>query len=415
MKKFNLFTLCLIAAMGGLLFGYDFGVIGTAEPFYIKPEVFDLAAKGREWWRGFAMASAVLGCIFGAVVLMPLPDRWGRKPSLVLAAALFTLSAIWTMFAFSFWSFVGARALGGIGVGLASNVSPVYIAEISPPEKRGSLVAVNQLTIASGIGIAQLVNFLIDKYLGGDGWGWRIMFGAEAIPALAFFCLALVMPESPMWLASRQASAAKPSRNWFDGFNRHVVGLVAIGVFLAAYQQWCGFNILLNFPKDVFGDAGYGVSAVLFNQVIVGGVNFLLTIAAILLVDRWGRRPLMLLGAGGIAVLYAILGTMYHNGVTGMPIVACVLVVCACFSLTLGPITWVLLSELFPTRVRGTAMSICVATLWTGTFTLQQTFPPIRKAMGMDGAFWLYAAICVAAVVVIAVFLRETKGRALEQ
>ena len=409
MTKGKIWFYAIVAALGGFLFGFDTIVINGAEGGI--QEVWKLSGS----MHGLVISSALWGTVIGSLAGGRISDRLGRKRTLFGVGMFFFVSAVWSGLASGPLAMIVARFIGGLGVGVSTIAAPVYIAEISPPEKRGSLVAVNQLTIASGIGIAQLVNFLIDKYVGGDGWGWRMMFGAEAIPALAFFCMALIMPESPMWLASREANAAKPSRNWFDGFNKHVIGLVAIGVFLAAYQQWCGFNILLNFPKDVFGDAGYGVSAVLFNQVIVGGVNFILTIAAILLVDRWGRRPLMLLGAGGIAVLYTILGFMYHHGVTGMPIVACVLTVCACFSLTLGPITWVLLSELFPTRVRGTAMSICVATLWTGTFTLQQTFPPIRKAIGMDGAFWLYAAICVAAVVVISVFLRETKGRALEQ
>jgi len=435
MKKYNLYFLCLIAAMGGLLFGYDFVVIGGAKPFY-EP-YFNLVGDGKEWLRGAAMSSAVFGCIIGAVAFLPLPDRWGRKPSLVLAAALFTVSAIWTAFATSFWSFMGARVLGGLGMGLASNVSPVYIAEVSPPEKRGAMVAVNQFTIVIGIAGAQLANYIIYCITGGDGLGWRIMFGAETVPALAFFILSLIMPESPMWLESRLASTTGTTgvppveraalntgttgvspvekRGWFDGFgNRHVLGLLALGVFLAAFQQWCGINVVFNYAEEVFKAAGYNVSGVMLNQVITGAVNFVATIVAIWLMDRWGRRPLMLLGAGGLAIIYGVLGAGYHFHITGLLMLVCVLAACACFSLTLGPTVWVLLSELFPTRVRGTAMSICVATLWTCTYLLTLTFPPINKAVGPNGSFWLYGIICAVAFVVIFLFQHETKGRVLE-
>ncbi len=419
--------LCLIAAMGGLLFGYDYIVVAGAKPFY---EPF-FGLVGDAWKSGFAMSSAVFGCIIGAVAFMRLPDKWGRKTALLLSAFFFTASAVWTAFASTFASFILARVLGGLGIGIASNASPVYIAEVSPPEKRGALVSLNQLTIVIGFIIAQAANLVIYNsapVAAGatadvirESWngqiGWRLMFGAETIPALAFFILTWTIPESPMWLESRrqvgELQSAEAKSDWMALFDKKVMGIVALGVFLAVFQQWCGINVVFNYAEDVLKAAGYDVSGVMFNQVIIGTVNCLSTIFAILLVDRWGRRPLMLTGAGGLAVLYTILGLCYHYHVTGVGVLLVVLGAVSCFAITLGPITWVLLSEIFPTRVRGTAMSIAVAALWVGCYTLTLSFPPINKAVGADGSFWLYAAVCAVGCVVIHFFVRETKGQTL--
>lgn len=405
MSRAKLMMVCLVAAMGGLLFGYDWVVIGGAKPFY-EP-YFGLADPSKAWEAGFAMGSAVLGCIAGAVGLGWLPDRFGRKPSLVLAAVFFTASALWTAFACSFWSFVAARILGGIGIGLASNVSPVYIAEVSPPEMRGRLVSLNQMTIVLGIIFAQLANYLVFRMVASDV-SWRVMFGAEAVPAALFLLLAFFIPESPRWRGTGGAVSEKLPCQW-----RSVWSVLALGVFLAAFQQWCGINVVFNYAEEIFRAAGYDVSGVMFNQVITGVVNCVFTVAAMCLVDRWGRRPLMLLGAGGLAVLYAILGGCYYFEVKGVAVLAVVMAAIACYAMTLAPITWVVLSEIFPDRVRGTAMSVAVASLWISCFGLTLTFKPINVAFGAAGTFALYAAICVVGFAVVARFLRETKGREL--
>ena len=189
--------------------------------------------------------------------------------------------------------------------------------------------------------------------------------------------------------------------------------VLALGVFLAAFQQWCGINVVFNYAEEIFKAAGYDVSGVMFNQVITGVVNCVFTVAAMCLVDRWGRRPLMLLGAGGLAALYAILGCCYHFEVKGVAVLAVVLAAIACYAMTLAPITWVVLSEIFPDRVRGTAMSVAVASLWVSCFGLTLTFKPINVAFGAAGTFWLYAAICAVGFAVIRCFLKETKGREL--
>ena len=412
MSRARLMMICLVAAMGGLLFGYDWVVIGGAKPFY-EP-FFGLDDPSKAWEAGFAMSSAVLGCIGGAVGLGWLPDRFGRKPSLILSAVLFTVSAIWTAFAGGYASFVAARILGGLGIGLASNVSPVYIAEVSPPESRGRLVSVNQLTIVLGIIFAQLANYIVFRTAPSD-ISWRIMFGAEAVPAALFLVLAFFIPESPRWRATQVELAPRPLANATLGerASSPFIGVLALGVFLAAFQQWCGINVVFNYAEEIFKAAGYDVSGVMFNQVITGVVNCVFTVAAMCLVDKWGRRPLMLLGAGGLAVLYSILGGCYYFEVKGIVVLVVVMAAIACYAMTLAPITWVVLSEMFPDRVRGTAMAVAVASLWTSCFGLTLTFKPINVALGAAGTFWLYAAICVVGFLVVARFLRETKGRAL--
>ena len=412
MSRARLMMICLVAAMGGLLFGYDWVVIGGAKPFY-EP-FFGLDDPSKAWEAGFAMSSAVLGCIGGAVGLGWLPDRFGRKPSLILSAVLFTVSAIWTAFAGGYASFVAARILGGLGIGLASNVSPVYIAEVSPPESRGRLVSVNQLTIVLGIIFAQLANYIVFRMAPSDV-SWRIMFGAEAVPAALFLVLAFFIPESPRWRATQVELAPRSLANATLGerASSPFIGVLALGVFLAAFQQWCGINVVFNYAEEIFKAAGYDVSGVMFNQVITGVVNCVFTVAAMCLVDRWGRRPLMLLGAGGLAVLYSILGGCYYFEVKGIAVLVVVMAAIACYAMTLAPITWVVLSEMFPDRVRGTAMTVAVASLWTSCFGLTLTFKPINVALGAAGTFWLYAAICVVGFFVVARFLRETKGRAL--
>ena len=414
MSKAKLMMVCLVAAMGGLLFGYDWVVIGGAKPFY-EP-YFGLNDPSKAWESGFAMGSAVLGCIGGAIGLGWLPDRFGRKPSLIFSAICFTVSALWTAFATGYWSFIAARILGGVGIGLASNVSPVYIAEVSPPEMRGRLVSVNQLTIVLGIIFAQLANYLVFRTVTSD-ISWRVMFGAETVPAALFLVLAFFIPESPRWHAAvagrppyrgDAAVAGRPPYRW-----RSVWPILALGVFLAAFQQWCGINVVFNYAEEIFKAAGYDVSGVMFNQVITGIVNCAFTIAAMCLVDKWGRRPLMLLGAGGLAVLYTILGCCYHFEVKGVAVLVVVMAAIACYAMTLAPITWVVLSEIFPDRVRGTAMSVAVAALWISCFGLTLTFKPINEALKAAGTFWLYAAICVVGFVVTAFFLKETKGREL--
>ncbi len=451
MKSDNryIWTISLIAALGGLLFGYDWVVIGGAKPFYEK--FFALSDPAMQGW---AMSCALIGCLAGAVLSGGLSDRFGRKRLLALSASLFAVSSLGTALAGSFHAFVAWRMLGGVAIGLASNLSPMYIAEISPAGMRGKLVSINQLTIVIGIVLAQTANWLIARPVPPDAtaadilnsWngqaGWRWMFGVTAIPSLLFLTGTLAVPESPRWLAMRgkrdkaldilaklggdsYAGGAmeeieatlvrdRETARFRDLVDARLVPVLSLGVGLAIFQQWCGINVIFNYAEEVFSAAGYKVSDILFNIVITGAVNLVFTFVAIASVDKAGRRFLMLIGAAGLAAIYSLLGFCYRIHSQGLHVLLLVVAAIGCYSCSLAPVTWVVISEIFPNRIRGAAMSVAVSALWAACFVLTYTFPLLNRNLGPAGTFWIYAAICVAGFLFIAARLPETKGRTLE-
>ncbi len=449
-KKYIL-GLTLVSAMGGLLFGYDWVVIGGAKPFYER--FFDIT--GSPHLQGWAMSSALIGCLFGALSSGFFSDRLGRKIPLIGAAALFTISALGTGASNEFSVFIFYRLLGGLGIGIASAVSPMYIAEISPAHLRGRLVAINQLTIVIGILAAQVINYLIaDKVPTGatdemivqswnGQWGWRWMFWAETIPASLFFFLAFFIPESPRFLTKSgrsEASArilekiggpeyaravekdivktlekASSKIDWKALRAKKIRPILVLGIVLAMFQQWCGINVIFNYAEEVFTSAGYTVTDMLLNIVITGTVNLIFTLVAMRMVDSWGRRKMMLLGSLGLAVIYSTLGSSYYFGIQGFAILSLVVMAIAVYALTLAPVTWVVLSEIFPNRIRGAAMAIATTSLWIASFGLTFTFPLLNNALNAYGTFWLYALICVAGFLFIFNKLPETKGKSLEE
>jgi sugar porter (SP) family MFS transporter len=441
----------LVSAMGGLLFGYDWVVIGGAKPFY---ERF-FAIANSPYLQGWAMSSALIGCLFGALISGYLTDRFGRKTPLIIAAALFTISAIGTGAVSLFTPFIVYRLIGGLGIGLASAISPMYIAEISPAKMRGRLVSINQLTIVIGILAAQIINFLIaDKVSEGvsdleivQSWngqmGWRWMFWAETLPAFAFFVLAFFIPESPRFLAKSGKSEAAFSIlkrigghdyalqeqqeiaetlhgtdskiDWKALKSKKVRPVLVLGIVLAVIQQWCGINVIFNYAEEIFTSAGYSVGDMLFNIVITGTVNLIFTLLAMRMVDSWGRRKLMLLGFSGLAFIYLILGFSFFLEIKGLVILVLVMVAIATYAMTLAPITWVVLSEIFPNRIRGAAMALATTALWSACFVLTLTFPILNKLLDASGTFWLYGFICLSGFLFILKKLPETKGKSLEE
>lgn len=440
MNKRFVYFICLVAAMGGLLFGYDWVVIGGAKPFY---EVY-FGIADSPTMQGLAMSVALIGCMIGATLCGSLADRIGRRWLLIVSSLIFFFSALGTGAFNSFTAFLCARFVGGIGIGVASGLSPMYIAEVSPSDIRGRLVSLNQMTIVLGILGAQVTNWLIaDDIQGGiitaDSWnalmGWRWMFWAAAVPSATFFLLALFVPESPRWLLlkGRRKDAEqiirrlgygelefpedvadnRPADGGMKALGRHAK-VLSLGLFIAVFQQWCGTNVIFNYAQEIFQSAGYEVGDVLFNIVITGIANVVFTIVAINTVDRWGRRSLMLLGAGGLCLVYLALGCCYYLQVTGVFMIVLVVAAIGCYAMTLGPCTWVLISELFPNSIRAVAVSICTFALWVGSSTLTYTFPFLNSALGSYGTFWIYSAVCAAGFLLLYRQLPETKGMRLE-
>jgi sugar porter (SP) family MFS transporter len=442
----------LVAAMGGLLFGYDWIVISGTDIFYEAH--FNLTSSLQIGW---AKSSALLGCLIGALVAGALSDRFGRKWLLFFSALLFAVTSVATALAGSFSLFILWRIFGGAAIGLASNLSPMYIAEVAPAQARGKLVSLNQLTIVIGILLAQFVNWRIaslhplpdqptveqiaGSWAGQTGWRW--MFGVTVVPSLLFLAGMIFVPESPRWLAKNhcpdcarsvlakiggndyanaalaeiQATLVNETRkvNFRELWEPKMKKILLLGVALAVLQQWCGINVIFYYAKDVFKDAGFKVADILINIVCIGSVNLLATLVAMRTVDRWGRRPLMLFGYAGLAVLFLVMGCLFMLQVHGVLVLALVLAAIACYAMSLAPITWVLISEIFPNRIRGAAVSVAVTCLWIACFVLTETFPILREHLGAALTFWIYAAICVFGFVLFKLRLPETKGRTLEQ
>ena len=437
-SKSFLYFICAVSAMGGLLFGYDWVVIGGAKPFY---ELY-FGIADSPLMQGVAMTTALVGCLVGAMVAGAAADKYGRKPLLMTSAVLFTVSAIATGLFNDFTLFNIARFIGGIGIGVASALAPMYIAEVSPAEIRGRMVSLNQMTIVLGILGAQIVNMLLardtavaESQAWNVEWGWRWMFWAETVPAALFLLMSFFIPESPVYkqlkaqsIMFRSSSAGLQGKNgqcsMVNG-QKHEAGLgelfqqkygkvLLLGLVIAVFQQWCGTNVIFNYAQEIFVGAGFDVDGMFINIVITGIANVVFTFVALYTIEKWGRRTLMLIGAGGLGLIYLTLGTCYFMGMTGMLMVALVVAAISVYAMTLGPVTWTLLAEIFPHRVRGIAMATCTFALWVGCCTLTFSFPSMNAALGSSGTFWIYSGICVCAFIYLLRNCPETKGKSLE-
>ncbi len=443
-----LWMIASVAALGGLLFGYDWVVIGGARPFY--EAYFHLTTPSSIGW---ANSCALLGCFVGSLSAGRLSDRLGRKKALLISAFLFAVSSLLTGWAQSFPSFILWRIIGGVAIGLASNVSPTYIAEISPASWRGRLVSLNQFSLVIGIVGAQVVNWRIAERVSNAGavtsaswnaqFGWRWMFTAVAVPALLFLVLTPFIPESPRWLIKKDeekkalrvltsigglrygdielTSIRNSLASAFESgkigalFSSPLRSLLLIGICLAVLQQWCGINIIFNYAAEIYRSAGYGISDVMFNIVITGAVNLVFTVIAMLLVDSLGRRRLMLFGCIGVGASHLLASLAYRAGWQGFWVLVLTLAAIAFYAVSLAPVTWVLITELFPNSVRATAVSISVAALWVSSFVLTYTFPFFSDAFGTSRVFLLYGGICLLGLIFVYFCVPETKGQSLEQ
>ena len=427
MNKGFLYFICAVSAMGGLLFGYDWVVIGGAKPFY---ELY-FSIGDSPVMQGVAMTTALIGCLFGAMVAGAAADKYGRKPLLMVSAVLFTVSAIGTGLFSDFTLFNIARFIGGVGIGVASALAPMYIAEVSPTEIRGRMVSLNQMTIVLGILAAQIVNMLLARDTSvtteqawNVEWGWRWMFWAETLPAALFLVMSFFILESPVYLRLKkgtsveQATAKLEPTSEQSGlrelFKSKYSRVLLLGLVIAVFQQWCGTNVIFNYAQEIFVGAGFDVDGMFINIVITGIANVIFTIVALYTIEKWGRRTLMLMGAGGLGLIYLILGTCYFFEVKGVLMVALVVAAISVYAMTLAPVTWTLLAEIFPNRIRGIAMATCTFALWVGCCTLTFSFPSMNAALGSSGSFWIYSAICISAFIFLWRRCPETKGKSLE-
>jgi sugar porter (SP) family MFS transporter len=450
-QRSYLFRACLVATLGGLLFGYDTGVIsGAIEALTLRFGLDDLM-------KGWVSGCVLIGCAAGVLLAGPLSDRFGRKRALFVSALLFLVSALGTALPHDVVTFILFRLLGGLGIGVASISTPMYIAEIAPSHVRGRLVAANQIAIVSGIAATSFANYLIAGH-GDQAWnvasGWRWMFGLGVLPAAAFLALLFGIPESPRWLL--EAGRADASRavlariggpayaaaegesirrsltggrgTWREVFSLRLRVPLALGIALAVLQQITGINVFMYFGATIFKTMSQstGVDAGLLQQIIINGSGLVFTLIAMATVDRWGRRPLMLIGAAGMGVSLVAMGVMAQAmtdpTAASHRMLACIVLYIGCFGLSVGPVTWVILSEIFPTAVRGRALGLVTFCLWLADYAVTQTFPLLDATGSWLVArfhhafpFYVYAVFCVVLVWVMWRFVPETKGRSLEE
>jgi SP family xylose:H+ symportor-like MFS transporter len=436
----------LVAAMGGLLFGYDTAVISGAIGFMEK--FFQLTPAETGW----AASCVLVGCVVGASFAGIICDRVGRTPALLIAAALFLLSSIGTSIPAAFSSFIFFRIIGGLGVGIASMASPMYIAEITPARIRGRMVSINQFAIIGGMLIVYFVNYFIASNGGSEDWnvhtGWRMMFLSGAVPSGLMLLLTFLVPETPRFLISKGSTekalnilakvdgadyAARELATINEAVSHEEGGVselmtsgllraLLVGIGLSILQQVTGINVILYYAPEIFKAIGHTTSnTALLQTIIVGAVNLLFTVLAIWKVDGFGRRPLMIIGYAGMGLFTFGQAQFFYNQSQGVGVLLCMLGDIAFFALSAGPITWVLLAEIYPNKVRGRAMAIATAAQWVANYLVSQTFPLMNESAFLTDRFhkafpyWIYGSFCVLAVIFVVKFVPETKEKSLEE
>jgi len=428
-----------VAAVGGLLFGYDTAVVAGAIGFI--QQKYQLSAA----MTGWVASCALVGCMVGAMFAGGLSDKLGRKKVLMISAVAFAVSSLGIMIPADLNSFIVFRFIGGIGIGIASMLAPMYISEIAPAEIRGRLISIYQLGIVIGILLIYFVNAGIAA-LYDEAWnvdhGWRWMFGSGVIPSIIFIVLLLIVPESPRWLAQQNRwQQAEDVLIKVNGENKARTELVAIrealaqhqgsfsellkpglrtaliiGVVLAIFSQVTGINVIMYYAPEIFKATGDGSSSALLQTILVGGINVLMTIVAIKYVDRLGRKKLLLIGSAGMAVCLALIGYAFFAGLSaGYWVLAGILLYISFFAISLGPLTFVVVAEIFPTHIRGRAMSVAIFFLWLSVYIVSQTFPMLLEAIGSAWTFWIYMVMSLFAFLFVWKKVPETKEKTLEE
>jgi len=448
-NKSYLSVLALIAALGGFLFGFDTAVISGTINFVKDRFVLDALSEG--WF----VSIALLGCIFGVMLAGFLSDNFGRKLVLILSAILFSVSAIGCVFSATFWELVIFRFIGGLGIGVASIISPMYISEISIPRMRGKLITLYQLAITIGILIAYVSNYFIliesesITHISESFWSWiftvelwRGMFGMETIPAFFFLILLLFVPESPRYLLmkKRESKAKKilskingernagkeireiekslesKSISFKDLFEKKIFKALLIGISLAMFSQFSGINAIMYYGIKILNEAGFGSNDAFWAQVTIGIINVLFTFVAIFTIDKIGRKPLLIYGVAGAVLSLISVGILFALNVTStFWLLIFILLFIACFAVSFGPVVWVILAEIYPTRVRGRAMAIATLALWGGNWLVGQFTPFLLETVKAYGTFWIFAVTSFPAIIITWKFVPETKNKPLEQ
>jgi SP family arabinose:H+ symporter-like MFS transporter len=432
-NPFFLYLSAAVAALGGLLFGFDTAVISGTIPF-IQP-YFNLDDISLGW----TVSSMLAGCIIGVLSAGKPGDVFGRKKTLMIAAALFFISAVGSALSTIHFLFIIFRLIGGIAVGAASMLSPMYISEIAPANRRGQLVSLNQMAIVVGILLAFFSNYLLSD-AGENNWRW--MFGVMGIPAFLFLVTLILVPESPRWLVQKgkeneasyiltqindpaiaqkemeeiRESLKEKKGTYSEVFSREMRPVLWIGILLAVFSQVTGINTIMYYAPVIFQKTGIGTNSALMQTAVIGSINFIFTIVAIVWIDRIGRRPLLIIGSIGMAVsLSALSLAFYMNKFDGILILVLILVYCASFAASIGPVSWVAISEIFPNKLRSRAMSVAVVFLWTANFIVILTFPVILNRLGGGMAFFIFAVMCLLLILFVVFKFPETKGKSLEE
>ena len=428
-----------VAAVGGLLFGYDTAVVAGAIGFIQEKYTLSPAMTG------WAASCALVGCMAGAMLAGWLSDKLGRKKVLMIAGFAFAVSSIGILIPSGIEYFIFFRFIGGIGIGIASILAPMYISEIAPADIRGRLISIYQLGIVTGILLIYFVNAGIAG-LHDNAWnvnsGWRWMFGSGLVPSLIFILLLLPIPESPRWLAKQnrwnEADVILAKVNGRENADKEIAAIreslteqqgsfldllkpglrtaLTIGIVLAIFSQITGINVIMYYAPEIFKATGSGSSSALMQTIWVGSINLLLTIVAIKYVDKLGRKKLLLIGSAGMAVCLAIVGlAFYTESAGGYWVLAGILLYISFFAISLGPLTFVVVAEIFPNHIRGRAMSVAIFFLWLSVYLVSQTFPMLLESIGSTYTFWIYMITSVMAFIFIWKVVPETKGKTLEQ